>query len=370
MKIGVLTHYYKSTNYGGNLQAYALVSCLREKGYDAEQICYHRINDFLSGNKIKKRSTVVQIIIYFINIFRKYNQNKRNSAIQKFNLRSIHHSNKIYTKTDLAELGNSYDVFISGSDQVWHPMAVCDAYLLNFPTNAKRISYAASFSTDQLSDCVIKYYRPCLLEYCAISVREKRAIELVRMISGQEAQLVIDPTLLLNVNDWGKIIEEKKIKKPYLFCYYLGTDPIHREKALQIAKQKCLKIVTLPCLTSKNKADKGFGDYRLYSVSPGQLLYLIKNAQCVLTDSFHASVFSILYHKPFMVFDRLVDGKDGGMGSRIDTLLGTFHLEQCRGDIHAPGGTPMEGDWEQVEAILAEERKKSLAFLKHALDME
>ena len=98
-------------------------------------------------------------------------------------------------------------------------------------------------------------------------------------------------------------------------------------------------------------------------------MWLIAHADCVLTDSFHGSVFSILYHRPFKVFERLINGKSGGMESRIDTLLGTFGLEACRGDINAPSGAPTDCDWDEVEKILAAEREKSLDFLKKALDL-
>lgn len=368
MKIGVMTHYYKSTNYGGNLQSYALVRVLNNQGFDAEQISYERKSDYIFRTDIKKRSCLWNMVKKIALFFTDYNVEKRKQFILQFNQEKIPHSTIIYNINNLNSLDEKYDVFITGSDQVWHPKAVCDAYLLNFNITGKRIAYAASFSVDNLEDIVKQYYYPCLKKMDHISVREKRGIELVKSISQQEANLVLDPTLLLTENEWEDIREEIHINKKYVFCYFLGSDTRQREIVQLYAKRNNYIVVTLPYLVSKNKSDKNFGDYKLYQVSPGQLLSLIKNAQSVFTDSFHVSVFSVIYHKSFLVFDRGINSENGRMGSRIDTLLSLFHLEQCQYDMHKPSAEPREGNWEIVDDILSKEREKSFSFIEHALN--
>ena len=320
MKIGILTHYYKSTNYGGNLQAYALVRFLRENGFEAEQVCYQRFNDYLFGINPVSDNGLTEKAKRAVNLVRKYSIHKRERSVLRFNQNVIPHSSAVYSKDTLMEIGRNYDALITGSDQVWHPMAVCDAYLLNFPTTAKKISYAASFAVEDVDDRVAEYYRSCLECFDAISVRERKGQELIRKICGRESELVLDPTLLLSRAAWETIIEERAVQEPYLFCYFLDNDPDRRDLAERLARSKGLEIVSMPYLSGKNRADKHIGKYRFFDVSPGQLLYLIQHANMVLTDSFHITVFSILFEKEFFSLDR------GRMGSRIQTLTDYFGL--------------------------------------------
>lgn len=367
MKIGILTHYYNSFNYGGNLQAYALVTSLIESGYDAEQICYQRTNDFIFGHNPTPTIKCVQLAKKIINTVRKRNIYKRERCIIGFNRNTIVHSDKIFTKNELDIIGNGYDVLIVGSDQVWHPQAVCDAYLLNFPSEAKRIAYAASFAVNELDREVVDYYRPCLKRFKSISVRETTGSELLHKSLGIDANVVLDPVFLLARERWEMVVENREINEPYVLCYFLGAGADEREAARTIANQNRLAIVNLPYLSGKNISDRGFGKYKLFDVTPGQLLGLISNAACVITDSFHASAFSILFHKPFVVFDRMTGNVRSGMESRIDTLLNTFRLQNCKGDIFNPSGMPTDCDWDKVETILAQKRKESMDFLVNAL---
>lgn len=324
MKIGILTHYYKSNNYGGNLQAFALVKFLNKLGYDAEQISYKRGDDYIfSDCPVKRDYLLIKFAKSIINSIRKYNINKRIRAINRFNQGKIPHSKIVYNNKNIKNISDKYDVFITGSDQVWHPQAVCDAYLLNFDSKGtKKISYAASFSVDKLPQNVKDYYKKCLSDIESISVREEKGCELVEQIIGKKPTLVLDPTLLLSKNDWSEIIEETENYGKYIFCYFLGSDGAYREKATAFAKEKGYIIVTLPHLNGIVKADKEFGDKRLFNVSPGQLLSLIKNSEYVMTDSYHISVFSIIYEKQFVALDRY------GMGSRIKTLTELFGVTE------------------------------------------
>ena len=209
MKIGIFTHYYESHNYGGNLQAYALVHYLRNLGYDAEQISYKRGKNDLNSIKISFTKKIVRLPAHILRRMNsKFHKNhlpeeikQRHEAIGAFN-RNIPHSRVINYK-NLAKIADEYDAFITGSDQVWHPNAVCDAYLLNFDIkNSKRIAYAASFSVNKIPQQFHTLYAESLAKFNAISVRENKGVEIVRDLIGRQAECVLDPTLLLTIAVW------------------------------------------------------------------------------------------------------------------------------------------------------------------------
>lgn len=322
MKIGIVTHYFKSKNYGGNLQAYALCRFLQKKGYYAEQISvdtryktfFHRIKEMLSKFKRIKTLTVLFDLI------------KRSKAIDKFNQQMIPHS-KRYSMKNIDKCVKDYDAFITGSDQVWHPDVINQVFLLDFvPTMKKKIAYAASIAVNEIPVERQSKYKESLRSYDAISVREERGIEILRSLTDKKVVCALDPTLLLTKQDWDEVCEERIINSKYIFCYFLGESKEHRELAREYAKENELKIVTLPNLLGKyRESDDVFGDFRLYDISPSGFLSLIKFAETVFTDSFHATVFSIIYKKDFFVFERRMSMS---MGTRIQTLTTLFGMEE------------------------------------------
>lgn len=323
VKIGIITHYYKSENYGGNLQAYALCKYIRQYlGYDAEQISYSR----RSNVNIKAfLGRLFRLIRKYKNLRITRQLRQRRRAILRFNQEAIRHSIP-YTDANLKETNAVYDVFITGSDQVWHPHAVCPAYLLDFLQPEKtKLSYAASVAVNTLTEEQCRRYRDGLKDYAAVSVREKSTVELIQRLTDKHVECVLDPTLLLSRADWDEICEEYSIVGPYVFCYFLGDDAKHRQLAENYAEKRGLKIVTLPhSLGTYRDCDRNFGDVQLYDISPTQFIGLIKQAECVFTDSFHASVFSIIYHRLFFVFER---SYKISMASRLYTLTDLFDLQ-------------------------------------------
>ena len=336
MKIGIISHYYKSENYGGNLQSYALCAALHKMGYDAEQISFDRRKG--SGAVLRAklflsdRKKAIKSISH--GVFRKLNQ--RSKSIYCFNQNDVPHSLNVYSSESIRNCVDDYDAFITGSDQVWHPSAVCDEYLLGFVPESKiKLSYAASIACNTLPDTVAMRYKRAFATFNAISLRENDVIPLIEGLYRGEVSWALDPTLLLDSEDWRQISSPVDIKDDYLFCYFLGENKRSRELACEYAKEKGLKIVTLPHLVGKFvKCDKDFGDYKLYDVSPNQLVSIIDKAKFVFTDSFHATVFSLILNKEFCVFSR--DSKNG-MESRINSLLSIFeHPERfCNSDERA-----------------------------------
>lgn len=344
-KIGVITLYYKSTNFGGNLQAYALCKALSKYGYTAEQISYlgKRVN-----KSLLKRLFSGGVINFFqkcgrygksllLSPLRKMEDKKHNLYVLRkraffdFNNQIIPHSEEVYTANTILQCVPNYDCFITGSDQVWNMDGYDSSYFLDFvPSEKVKISYAASISKDSLTEEQKEIFRKSLRDYKAVSVREKSAEKLLEGLSPVEVQTVLDPTLLLTREEWDEVCEERVISGKYVFCYFLGENKQERKLAEKFARLHHLKLIALPHTGGIKLMDRKFGDERLYDVSPQQFISLIKHAEYVFTDSFHAVVFSNIYQKQYFVFNR---SKKGEMSSRIVDITELFHQEErfCAG---------------------------------------
>lgn len=322
-KIGILTMYYGSYNYGGLLQAYALCYYLKSIGYDAEQICFktnQMYKDELIANSNKNGiRKVKQILKKPIN----HRIELRKQRIKQFREIEIPHSSRVYNEENINECNDIYDIFITGSDQVWNLNWLEHVYFLDFVKSDKlKVSYAASLGMETLSYEQRVILKDKLQDFKAISVREKEAIFLVKSCIDQKIIQVLDPTLLLGREQWDQLAIKKIVNEPYLFCYFLGDRKEVRRVAEQYAKKYSLKIVTIPYLSGYfRKCDLLFGDVKIYEIDPGGFISLIKNADCIMTDSFHATVFSNIYKKNFFVFQRYASGK---MSSRVTSLLEIF----------------------------------------------
>lgn len=376
IRIGIITHYYKSLNYGGNLQAYALCKLLNDKQIVAEQLCYERKHEpqadrvkrmkgikirkvfCVLSNKIKKKRLPVQM-------------NSRMHAILEFNQGKIPHSTEVYDGKTISDANKDYDVFITGSDQVWHPKAICSAYRLDFADSAKaKFSYAASIASDVLNEEQKDLFRKSFIDYMGVSVREESAVELLGELSPVEVEWSLDPTLLLTCEEWDQICPESLIQEKYLFCFFLGDDENMRNIAVEFAKKHHLKLVTLPYLLWQyRKCDLKFGDEQLYDVSPEQFISLIKHAEYVFTDSFHASVFSAIYQREYFIFKRI-----GGssMESRIYSFVKLFESEDHFCDTTEKATIDYIGQLEPLDysgafPLFEEMKEKSLAYLEKNL---
>ena len=321
MRVGIVTHYYQSQNYGGNLQAYALCKALEALGHEAEQISLDRNKDL--GALTYMRRKLAQFVkgIGTPSSLNVPELALRKKAIMSFN-QLIPHS-PVYSERSVGKCAQRYDVLITGSDQVWHPAAVCDAYLLTFaPSEKVKISYAASVAHDVLTSAQKERYTKAFSSYNAISVREQEAVGMLQPLSQLPIEWVLDPTLLLSREQWLAISTPSQMEDDYVFCYFLADDKKHRDVAQAYAKKYDYKLVTLPHLSGQfRKCDENFGDVQLYDVTPQRLISLIRDAKCVFTDSFHATVFSLLMEKEHFVFQRSGSEK---MSSRIYSLASLF----------------------------------------------
>lgn len=334
-------------NYGSMLQAYATQKILDNLGVENET--FHCI----LPRKYMQQSSVVYMIkklcmkdykmrLQKIKMQRmkakhpefKYNCQIRNQAFERFKNEFFRLSSQHPTYRDLCESALTYDAFIVGSDQLWKPDSIEQGYYtLEFvPDHIKKISYATSFGVKSLPKFQYKRAGKFLNRFYRISVREESGKDIVDSCSNQQASVVLDPTLLLNREDWEVLTKNCNsiVQEPYIFVYFLGNNPSQREIVKVLKQITGCKIVSLLHIDEYIATDEEFPDLAPYDVGPAEFLNLIKNASYICTDSFHASVFSIIFEKKFFVMNRFDNANANGTNTRIDHLLSLTGLEERR----------------------------------------
>lgn len=381
-KIGICAC-YNTQNYGSMLQSFAMQAAIERMGYNCEYIKYvkskkisyllKQLPRLLNQNLIFEKMMVIK---KKINLFfnKKYlnDLNDRKEAFKRFQKKYYHNfSPSYYGYSSLKENASNYDSVLVGSDQLWIPAGLGSNFynLMFVPDEINKISYATSFGVSSIPWYQIKRTKKYLSRIDHLSVRENKGAEICKKVGQVDAKVVLDPTLLFNGNEWSEMIEEKSIVDgKYIFCYFLGDNIEHRELALELKNRTGFKIVATPFLDNFVKFDRNFADLNLFDIGPDDFINLIRNAEYVVTDSFHGSVFSILYHKKFVTLNRFKNGKNS-RNSRIDSLFKNLGIEGRR-DITKENIYKIIDeviDFETVDENLNNLRIDSLKFLKCAL---
>ena len=382
-RIAILTLFHNSTNYGGNLQAYALCKALNRLGFDAQQLridcyadCYPLLSMSPSGFRFSRmiKRPIKRLAMRLLPSYRRrqtaipHSRKPLLDAFHHFNYELTPHSNTVYTPASIHKSLAQYDGFVTGSDQVWNPRWYCPSMFLDFvPSGTPKLSYAASIAQDQLPDWIADLFRKHLKDFTGVSVREEAAVALLEGIAPGPVSYVLDPTLLLSRQDWEQVCAPRQIEGDYVFCYFLGDDLPMRNTATAYAQAHGLKLVTIPNATGlAHTNDKDFGDIALEAPSPEAFISLIRHAEAVFTDSFHASVFSLIYQRQFFVFARV---GHKSMGSRLESLTELFQVPEryCDSEekttaAYVEALPPI--DYSRPNEKLAAARQVSLDFLK------
>lgn len=343
-KVGIITHFYNTINYGGILQAYALCRYLRQSGIDAEQICYGE-NDttnvsFLSrlANSTPKRvfrkgkSTLYRIYCQKIKteeyVLFQRTIAERHTKFRLFSERLVPHSTRVFDDSTIMECIDNYDAFVTGSDQVWNFSYFRPAYFLGFVSDSKpKYAYAASMGSTELTAEQWDFLRENLDRFNAISVREESTATKLQEILQKPVAAVVDPTLLLSCDEWEELCQEQIINDKYLFCYFISYNMRSRELAKEFAKQHHLQIVAV--YMSNDECvfrDMGFADI-VINADPAEFLALIRFADFIFTDSFHAVIFSNMFEKQYVVLKRNEKDKTYSRIFDLSHLMGTE--ERC-----------------------------------------
>lgn len=352
-KIGIVT-IVDNNNYGNRLQNYAVSSILKKMKFDVttiKNVTSYNNRDKYVLRKIKNIGS---------NSFNSYSENKnRKISFECFN-QTINFSSKritVYSKY-------CYDYLLVGSDQVWNPHfgRLRDVDLLDVKCNkeTKKISFSASFGVNELPNHLDRQkLLKCFNDFEAISVREDAGKEILKDLGYKgEVSVLVDPTMLLTASEWDEVSKKPEMLKTekYILNYFLGDLSKERMNEIQrVAKENDCEVINI---LDKNSP--------FYECGPSEFLYLEKHAFLICTDSFHSSVFAVLYNRPFIVFDREQENVVN-MNSRLDTLISKLKLENRKYNGKCITFENMNHNYTEAYKQLEIERKKSINFLKNAL---
>ena len=377
MKIGIIT-ILKVGNYGAELQAYATQAVLKRMGYDAEIIDYlfyknpgHRKtckSASLFKFPLKKRlaETLYPIVTRLRSASNLTAVRTRQERFARFHEQNTSMSATYRTIDDLYSAKLDYDVYLTGSDQVWNPgiYSSVDPYFLGFaPQGSRRVAYAASFGVSSIPENARAYYSERLKQYDAIGVRENAAVALVRELSGCDARWVLDPTLLLSAEEWIKVASPVGVSEPYILIYELTPCPDIRRVAESISAAEGWKMVRV-CKSVAVEDKDGTID-NVVDAGPAEFINLFSRAAFIVTNSFHGTAFAINFGRQFYTVLPKRKSNNGRQRSLLD-LFGLIDRLLVEGD-SLPDEVPTI-DYKRVGAILESECAKSLDFLKKAVD--
>lgn len=369
MKIDIITR-HAIANYGSILQAYATEKMLDKLNIENEIIDYVRVEEnsknlvktYMKNSKKWNRNFITRFIY---KIIQKPNLDIMNNKFAKYRKKYLKLTSKQYkNKNELMEDLPQADIYCTGSDQVWGQIANDDYdenYFLEFVPNDKRcIAYSASFGKNKLSEN-LKIKLPKLMEkYSDIMVRELSAVKILNASGIDNAKLVLDPTLLLSKEEWEENLKIKNNeKKQYILTYQLHHNKEFDKYLKKLAKATNLKVVRL---SSSIYYKFKYGKF-VYLPDLEQFLTYFKNAKYVVTDSFHGTVFSIIFNK------QVIDILPGKTRTRIESILKLFGMEdRIVNDYNDMSIINKRTDYKKVNDILDKERKKSIEYLRKAIE--
>lgn len=352
MKIAGLT-WHGVDNFGSMLQAYALQCTVKKDGAKHIYVSYTKDRDY-------------QYIIYYcyrylrswLPFFK-----ERKDLFTRFHRKNIKSTLKLYSKADIHNINDRYDGFICGSDQIWAPNILDSTYLLDFVSDsAKKVAYAASIGLDNIPQNLVPLYEKNLKEFSSISVREKTGQRLLLERCHISADVVLDPTMLLTAIEWRKLENPLPIEHGFAFCYFLSesNDYLAREDISGLLAE--MPVVGVTAQINPNNKMKNITD----CVGPAEFLWLVDNAEYIITDSFHGAVFSLIFKKRFVLCSRFKAEDPVCQNSRIEQLSETMKLERFK-----RGDTVFVEDstcYKEIDDIIAAERKKSCRFISESMN--
>ena len=378
-KIGLVSVH--NPNYGSMLQTYALHTYLKSLGVDNEIILYTKKKDWRQFVRLFNIPLVIMKgrIVYrdiYCKLFYKEISEQLDIRISKFNEFKenyfVFSRNHIGWK-DLLTANRDYDTFIIGSDQVWNPINIgTNFFNLLFTDDSKfRISYASSFGVSLIPSSQVKKTKQYLDRIQCLSTREKTGRDIIKGLTGRDAAHVCDPTLLIDKDYWDKLKGEQRfIKEKYIFCYFLGNNPSQREFANKFKRHTGYKIVALQHLDELILSDMGFADITPFDVGPTEFVNLIANAEYILTDSFHGTIFSLLYRKLFFTFSRFESMAKESTNSRIVSLLDLVDASHryIKATANVQDCLNSSIDFEVAHRNIMSLREKSRIYLSYSLN--
>lgn len=379
-KIAICTLFHHNYNYGGILQAYALSHVIKCLGNDVKIVDYDdkvntnpvypticsRLSQYTMTEIIKKISSIV---VSKANGSVKSKLQARISLFNEF-IEQYFEKTSLVGDADVENLARNFDVFVCGSDQVWNPNSLTKLYLLDFnlPTRVKRVSYAASISRNALSDREKSIMVPAINKFDHVSVREITAENILKKLGVKNISTVLDPTLLLSSQDWDNVSCARIIQEPYVLVYSFSECKFSSQ-LIKVYQKRGIGVYFIPFAKQEyNKFDsKRNGMKPLFDIGPSEFLSLFKYAEAIYTDSFHGTVFSIIYQKNVVVYERDGNGHTS-KNSRLHDLLSTFGMNECMKYETDCDILPSIVDYDVVYGTINKLRRASLEWLQQAIN--
>lgn len=356
---------HSTHNFGAVLQAFALQTKLNELGYSSEIINYSTLRSEESKHLFKTKISA-EAFVQNLRTLSDYKARKaRYLKFEEFINREMKLSAKKYrTPEDLAKESFDYDVFLTGSDQTFNLYLGGEkqdryAYYLPFVENKKKLSYASSFG-EKLSffnEQDIEFVKNMMSKFSAVSLREQSGVDFLKNKTGIEAETVLDPTMLLSKDAWGNIINDTSVLEgEYILYYSVLADSWSVEQARKLSEATHLPIVA-PHLKNRYELKANF--IRINDIGPKEFVGLIKNAKFICTTSFHCTIFSLLFNRPFYALEF-------GEGARLKTLLSKLNLLDriIKHNENADVERMNTIDYYDVNRLIDDEREKSVEFLR------
>lgn len=351
MKASIITM-TSTYNYGATLQAYALQEFLIKQGHECNLIDHMSRAEKHRRIKLSDLSRAnLKMLPYKRKLERGY------TRFECFYVEHMNMTSRYATVDELKASPPDSDVFISGSDQVWNPKdPKLDRFLLDFvPDDRLKISYAASMGNPNLPEDKKGKYVEALKRFDAISVREREAYNMIQPLTEKPVSINCDPAFLLNADEWRALEKPVKGLKPgeYVLCYMLHLPVWFNEWIKEVKKQTGKKIV----FVGLNGHRTVFRDKYVRDAGPGEFLWLIDNADTVVSSSFHGNVFSLIFGK------KLISTPDKNRPDRIHNLLRMFDENSREKYDPTPEYCPEAVDCKKIEEIAQAERERSKNYL-------
>ncbi len=343
--LALVTCYFQP-NYGSQLQAYATQMVFDKLGVPNETIRIDGLRKeinrakykyFLSRvwdiNTVKDKFTTVKKVYALKTKGQAFKEGMamRRKMFEMFSQEMFHLSRRYDSIEELGSEAHKYSAFVVGSDQLWLPSNIeANYYTLNFvPIKVPKIALATSFGISRLPKRQARKATEFLprIDFC--SVREQSGQQIVKQLIGRDVPIVCDPTLLFSAEEWAEVVpKERFYDEKYIFCYFLGNNPEQRVLLMKFREKTGYKIVKLQHCDEYVKSDEGVPDFAPYNVGPMEFVRLIRDAEYVFTDSFHATVFSLLHKKRFFTFRRYSSDSIVSTNGRLYSLLSLVGLSE------------------------------------------
>ena len=369
MKV-ILTTVFSAFNYGSSLQALAGKRIIEKTGYECELA---KLKSLIKGRDVRigKLMSILfrSIFLNKNNSLKTYNNSYNKTLVEGteckfFNFTDTYLKPQEVTYGELKRMAEESIACFSGSDQIWNSstLYVDPLYYLRFAPQYKRVALSPSFGRDFIADYNKEKMRKWIIDYPYLSVREDSGVKLIKELTGRDATHLLDPTLIINSEEWKSILCIEDKPNDYILAYFLDEPSDYAKKCLKKLKEKLdCKILAIPYKFE-------YMDYSdsIIAAGPKEFVELVANAKVVCTDSFHGTVFAINMHTPFFTYEREY-GSANKQSERVLSILRKVDML----DRYQPKNVVEELnnlDFEHSEEILNAERKKAYDYVNNAIN--